>query len=1327
MAGEEEEGHFEIVDYSVSGPMERLISELEQVFEGVLSSTTSAKALPSSSSTHQLQINETGRISISISQHPNSLLSRCLALGLGQFPFPFAIIAPIHPPSFDSNAERAISSAVLIALRSTGITMPVFLPVGSTWRSLYTGVMLSRSPVVETMDPLQLVYTPMISTLGAKSSNHDTDSALIDQLTSRYALDSSKILTRFRMFHSPFIPSDHAELAGLRKLFVDRLSNGFSGDANSILSLNVSATGSYTYGVEFQPNGAGGYYYDPANLMDEVDPARSMSADDRVLEDQRKHVVGGFPTLSVHHQGLKDEDYKPLPVGPSSDPVAGLELECRFDSNLCDLHFKSHTSQEAEDASEWVLHSFQRSEGAAKHGRLFSTMSVILDSWVISCSTLQQEFTDVTTEEAAEHDESSKEIQLDNIPPSFNNHHPPPSINLGDALISRPENPFAEPVSPVNSRSGSEPIPVSSNPFNVSKHIVKSSIKRFASAAATTLQDVASVHNAQESQLTFNIPSNLGNPTYSIKAALLDIFSSGRLPSHILDPPAFDPAALNPPLRTINAQAKVRHANAAAPFNSILWRLGRHILATLPSLSSALQATPDPTAISAACYEIWNQLCRTLRERWESGRIPLTEDAVDLRESLIVQKLGMLGYCLKRRVAAATTSGMSGAVLSNNAEFVKGGAQSDYGNLPQRHQQHQQQWNQEGDGIIAFGTMLLNVIGVDTTNHSTEPIAVKGHDHGATMSSAYQPASFRYGASWNSDRSWEDFGDIKRASISAYGSAVAHTGLPGALNGSASILEDAEDATEYYDHQTSTSHMNSGIRGSPKRNGPQHRRDSLSSDADMFFDTLDFHDIPPKSTPKTPSSKTFNDAQAPSTTVAGPTRSRYDLDLFEEESAPTARFSSRAQVSSAPVPSSQASSLAKASSLLSDDSSGIVVGSMSPKAAETLSGVRHSTADATMDLRRESYEEGALKKEHRTESFIKLRHPEDDDAFASVEVRDPEASVGAKYVAESGQTILATGAVMLVPELQESGCMTEDMILEQERVLLAVGTSAEAAGVRARMQTGQLKSDMESFKAANPHARLEDFVRWHSPRDWIEDSSAPHGGKLSPRMNEPGNLWQEVWTKARRIPASKQKPLFDYEKEGEKVLFYMEELGKGKDLMYHLLPTLFHVAYDAIASNPLSTQLSPISRQIPAFTVQLTSINWAQTADLDLVLSEFCTTLSNLEYQIGVAQSLLYKLPMQVKLVEKLLSDLCSPPLDPSSAPDRISCVIESPGERKSICDLLSDEGVRLSVPSWREYVLRTSTAYPTPTCRVLPQRMYALLKAGEFRVFESIAYDEDD
>ena len=42
--------------------------------------------------------------------------------------------------------------------------------------------------------------------------------------------------------------------------------------------------------------------------------------------------------------------------------------------------------------------------------------------------------------------------------------------------------------------------------------------------------------------------------------------------------------------------------------------------------------------------------------------------------------------------------------------------------------------------------------------------------------------------------------------------------------------------------------------------------------------------------------------------------------------------------------------------------------------------------------------------------------------------------------------------------------MTEDMMLEQASVLANLGTSEEAAMVRAKMQSSSLISDMEAFK-----------------------------------------------------------------------------------------------------------------------------------------------------------------------------------------------------------------------------------------------------------------------
>jgi len=71
--------------------------------------------------------------------------------------------------------------------------------------------------------------------------------------------------------------------------------------------------------------------------------------------------------------------------------------------------------------------------------------------------------------------------------------------------------------------------------------------------------------------------------------------------------------------------------------------------------------------------------------------------------------------------------------------------------------------------------------------------------------------------------------------------------------------------------------------------------------------------------------------------------------------------------------------------------------------------------------------------------------------------------------------------------------------------------------------SASLLSDMESFKAANPTGKLEDFIRWYSPRDWIENTEDDcKKGQLSTRMLIPGNTWQVVWETAKPVPARRQ-------------------------------------------------------------------------------------------------------------------------------------------------------------------------------------------------------------
>ena len=79
--------------------------------------------------------------------------------------------------------------------------------------------------------------------------------------------------------------------------------------------------------------------------------------------------------------------------------------------------------------------------------------------------------------------------------------------------------------------------------------------------------------------------------------------------------------------------------------------------------------------------------------------------------------------------------------------------------------------------------------------------------------------------------------------------------------------------------------------------------------------------------------------------------------------------------------------------------------------------------------------------------------------------------------------------------------MTEDMIEAQQEALMS-----EKAENRVLMQSTMLVSDMSAFKAANPGAVFEDFLRWHSPTDFSTETG------LSARMTLPGKQLKSKMT-----------------------------------------------------------------------------------------------------------------------------------------------------------------------------------------------------------------------
>lgn len=190
---------------------------------------------------------------------------------------------------------------------------------------------------------------------------------------------------------------------------------------------------------------------------------------------------------------------------------------------------------------------------------------------------------------------------------------------------------------------------------------------------------------------------------------------------------------------------------------------------------------------------------------------------------------------------------------------------------------------------------------------------------------------------------------------------------------------------------------------------------------------------------------------------------------------------------------------------------------------------------------------------------------ESDEEFfdCNDDVEDTKSGIATQPVgrlSKLGNMLLVNSDESLyIPVTQEPVPKTEDQLEDDAEVMLKLGPGSD---LRVQMMSASLFSDMESFKAANPAATLEDFIRWYSPRDWIEedcDERDPFGrkGHLSERMQIPGNTWQVTWDQARPIPAHRQRRLFDDTKEAEKVLHFLESVTIGQ-ICQMTIGCLFH-------------------------------------------------------------------------------------------------------------------------------------------------------------------------
>ncbi|KAF3854074.1 hypothetical protein F7725_014762 [Dissostichus mawsoni] len=316
---------------------------------------------------------------------------------------------------------------------------------------------------------------------------------------------------------------------------------------------------------------------------------------------------------------------------------------------------------------------------------------------------------------------------------------------------------------------------------------------------------------------------------------------------------------------------------------------------------------------------------------------------------------------------------------------------------------------------------------------------------------------------------------------------------------------------------------------------------------------------------------------------------------------------------------------------------------------------------------------------------------------------------------QGNMTLLNSTELLYIPVTQEPAPMTEDLLEEQSEVLAKLGTSAEGTHLRARMQSACLLSDMESFKAANPGCALDDFVRWYSPRDYVEEEVEDEKGNMvlkgmmSSRMMIPGNMWVEAWESAR----------------------------KPADVTQNLLPCILHAAILKLKEEESVEDIPSVKKSIQQAISQASKLLHTLSHDYKK-LEDFINQLMALETAITQARSLKAKFATceggtaeDTEELEKFVSSLLEDPevvvLGAGQGPaGSIIHRLFINSQRAALLSPMEDEFGLEKKPGGgsNKILLRTCVPRPAPYSKALPQRLFCVLMKEEFRLAGAFSSD---
>lgn len=261
--------------------------------------------------------------------------------------------------------------------------------------------------------------------------------------------------------------------------------------------------------------------------------------------------------------------------------------------------------------------------------------------------------------------------------------------------------------------------------------------------------------------------------------------------------------------------------------------------------------------------------------------------------------------------------------------------------------------------------------------------------------------------------------------------------------------------------------------------------------------------------------------------------------------------------------------------------------------------------------------------------------------------------------------LLKANRSLHAPLTQKLPVFTEDMLEEREQTLSTLRNWDNFT--RIRHQRNVLASDMAAFKAANPGAVLEDFMQWYSyekelhPVDFgegylpgfTEQDEAAENGKPLKTLSHPDNV--DIWDSVDACAAFDQKPLFDYTREAEKVLHYLETI-RPHLLLAQMLACSFAVAAHTLDRSVNNLRVATLTWELEELSASMESVlpsledsvkfgyrTPEEAADWQNKILQLCAVFQRVEENVILATSLGKKLGSAPRLLAALINHHIEP------------------------------------------------------------------------------------